>query len=181
MLVNYLKPAIRLLTRNPLISLINIAGLSVGFAAFFVLWLYAQNELRTDRFYKDWESIVRCGLHTQWTDDKTNWEEATVAGNRNSLAIQLSDAYNEIEDVTILTFPRFFRKLQVEAAGHGKDVVLANEKSDGTRVSFLESQVVYADPNVFTFFSIPVIAGDPEKLLTTAGSVALSKKSVWFR
>lgn len=177
MLLNYLKLAIRLLIRNPLISLINIAGLSVGFAAFFVLWLYAQNELKTDRFYTDWERIVRCGLHTQWTDDKTNWEEATVAGNRNSLAIQLSDAYNEVEDVTILTFPNFFRKPEVQAAGHGGDVVLSFEKADGNRISFLESKLVYADPNVFTFFSIPAIAGEPEKMLTTPGSVALSKKS----
>ena len=59
MILNYLKLAIRLLLRNPFFTFINVLGLSVGFAAFYILWPYAQSELKSDQFHKDYENIAR--------------------------------------------------------------------------------------------------------------------------
>ena len=44
MLLNYLKLAVRLLLRNPFFTFINIAGLSVGFAVFFILWPFTPRQ-----------------------------------------------------------------------------------------------------------------------------------------
>ena len=59
MIFNYLKLAVRLLIRNPFFTLINVLGLSIGFAVFIILWQSSQNELRIDRFHKDYERIAR--------------------------------------------------------------------------------------------------------------------------
>ena len=62
MLLNYIKLAFRLLIRNPFFTIINVLGLSVGFASFYILWPYATSELSSDQFHKDHESIARLDL-----------------------------------------------------------------------------------------------------------------------
>ena len=59
MIFNYLKLAVRLLIRNPFFTPINVLGLSIGFAVFIILCQSSQNELRIDRFHKDYERIAR--------------------------------------------------------------------------------------------------------------------------
>src|SRR5579862_8564503 len=59
--MNSLKPALRHLRKYPTFSLINLGGLSIGIAASFVLLVYTQRELSTDRHFRDAERIVRIG------------------------------------------------------------------------------------------------------------------------
>ncbi len=75
MLLNYLKLAFRLLLRNPFFTFINVLGLSVGFAAFYILWPYTQSELKSDQFHKDYENIARLTWHHRWTDNNQHWDE----------------------------------------------------------------------------------------------------------
>jgi hypothetical protein len=48
--LNYLKQSFRRMARNPFFTCINIAGLSVGFTAFFALWQHASYELKSDQW-----------------------------------------------------------------------------------------------------------------------------------
>src|ERR1700761_3094809 len=59
MLKNYLKIAIRNLTRHRAYSLLNISGLAIGMAASILILLWVQNELSYDRFHKNAEQIYR--------------------------------------------------------------------------------------------------------------------------
>src|ERR1700744_5084236 len=59
--MNTLKPAIRHLRKYPAFSLINLGGLSIGIAASFVLLVYTQRELGTDRHFRDADRIARIG------------------------------------------------------------------------------------------------------------------------
>ncbi|HTR28354.1 MAG TPA: ABC transporter permease [Puia sp.] len=61
MTMNTLKPALRQLRKYPAFSLINLGGLSIGIAASFVLLVYTQRELGTDRHFRDAGRIVRIG------------------------------------------------------------------------------------------------------------------------
>jgi putative ABC transport system permease protein len=61
MTMNTLKPALRHLRKYPAFSLINLGGLSIGIAASFVLLVYTQRELSTDRHFRDADRIVRIG------------------------------------------------------------------------------------------------------------------------
>jgi putative ABC transport system permease protein len=61
--MNSLKPALRHLRNYPAFSLINLGGLSIGIAASFVLLVYTQRELSTDRHFRDSDRIVRIGAN----------------------------------------------------------------------------------------------------------------------
>ena len=75
MFKNYILIALRTLSRNKLISYINIIGLSVGVAASLVIFLYLRSELSYDNHFKAPEDVYRMLL----TVDK-NSEHAVCAG-----------------------------------------------------------------------------------------------------
>jgi len=58
-----LKPSLRHFRNYPAFSLINLSGLSIGIAASFVLLVYTQRELSTDRHFRDANRIVRIGAN----------------------------------------------------------------------------------------------------------------------
>ena len=59
MLKNYLKIVLRNIKRHKGYSFINIAGLAVGMAAFFLISLYVQYELSFDRYHENADRIYR--------------------------------------------------------------------------------------------------------------------------
>jgi putative ABC transport system permease protein len=56
-----LTAALRSFRKYPVFSLINLGGLSIGIAASFILLVYSQREMSTDRHFRDPEKIVRIG------------------------------------------------------------------------------------------------------------------------
>jgi putative ABC transport system permease protein len=56
---NYLAAALRNLLRNRLYTVINVAGLAVGFAAALLIALFIRDELSYDRFFADSERVYR--------------------------------------------------------------------------------------------------------------------------
>jgi len=56
-----LKIALRHLRKYPLFSSINLAGLSVGIAASFILLIYSEREMNTDSQFADADRIARVG------------------------------------------------------------------------------------------------------------------------
>jgi putative ABC transport system permease protein len=59
MIYNYIKIAIRNLSRNKVYSIINISGLSIGLACCMLILLYNKDEVSYDRFHKNAENIYR--------------------------------------------------------------------------------------------------------------------------
>src|SRR5476651_974898 len=59
MLKNYFKTAIRNISRHKSNAIINIAGLTVGFAAFLLLFLVVQYEQSFDDFHPKKDQIYR--------------------------------------------------------------------------------------------------------------------------
>ena len=176
-LFNYVKIAVRLLVRTPLISIINVGGLSIGFMLFFVLWHYSQNELKTDQFHSHWQDKYRFGLITEWTDDTVHWEKVAVGLNRLGLTQQFEEEYLEIEERTSLVSPLYFGRAWVtEKVGHGSEILLTIEKAGMQKATYAESKVIYADKNAFTFFDIPLVKGDPHNVLAMSNEVVISER-----
>ena len=73
MILHYLLLSIRLLIRNPFFTFINVFGLSIGFALFFILWQHSQSELSSDMYHEDSDRIARVGVDWQWTDAGDSW------------------------------------------------------------------------------------------------------------
>ena len=59
MFKNYLITAFRNLKRQNVNSFINIIGLSIGIAAFFIILQYVSFELSYDNFHKNSDNIYR--------------------------------------------------------------------------------------------------------------------------
>ena len=102
MILTYLKHSFRLLARNPFFALINIAGLSIGFAVFFVMWQHSQSELASDQQWMNSERIARVALRWEWTEDGQTWEHVTFGRAGSTVASTLADDIPEIESYTRL-------------------------------------------------------------------------------
>jgi putative ABC transport system permease protein len=171
MILNYLKLSFRLLLRNPFFAAINISGLSVGFAAFYILWPYTQTELHSDRFHEDYRQIARLSWHHRWTDNNRDWHEFDNALNFCGVANQIAAEFSEVTDLTRFVPQRNFVKLQ---HGFGNRVFFAVYQSDSTKEFFREENTALADRNFFEFFNFPLVSGHPSAVLSQPGSVVIS-------
>ena len=62
MLRNYFMAALRNLTRNKLVSVINIAGLAIGFAAAILIGLYLRYQASYESFLPGYNQVYRLSL-----------------------------------------------------------------------------------------------------------------------
>ena len=107
MLINYIKLATRLLIRNPFFTFINVTGLSVGFAVFFVLWQHATYELQSDRFHKDQEQIFRL-INDFFFAEGQNWDHYIFSTHPPILIKLLSEKNKDVESFTRIIHQKNF-------------------------------------------------------------------------
>lgn len=174
MFLNYLKLSLRLLARNPFFTGINVIGLAIGFASFYALWEFSTTELQSDQFHKDYDRIVRVGVNWRWTDDggKT-WGHIAIGPQRTYMADLAKFDQPDIESsVRIMNVSSFSGSTGVD---HGNEVLVSISDAQTQQSIFLEKKVAYADRNLFTFFTIPLIYGQPDYVLSEPGFVVLSQ------
>jgi len=175
MFLNYLKLSVRLLARNPFFTFINVLGLAIGFASFYALWEYATTELKSDQYHKDAQRIARIAVDWQWTDDggKT-WGSIVVGLSKPSIFPAVEEDFPEVESyLRILNQPWF----SPELVNHGNRIILSRNDAKYQQGIFKEEKAAYADPNLFTFFSIPLIYGQADLVLKEANYVVLSQST----
>ena len=173
MIFSYLKLALRLLARNPLSTFINVIGLSIGFAVFFILWQYSQAELKSDQFHTDFERIVRFGLTYHFKESNSETKDGILATNDPALTRDVAQTFGEVESFTRIFAQKNLSREYIPS--HGQDIFLAHTNETGERKSFVENNLVYADPNLFTFFNFPLIEGNPALVLNEPYSVVISE------
>lgn len=182
MLLNYLKLSLRLLARNPFFTFINVAGLSVGFAVFFVLWQHSTYELKSDQFHKDHNRIYKayCDFYFAQGDVWTHYIYSTLP----PILIKLAKEKNpEVEEVTRLIHQNNFNAIrwrgpQTDTAGYSEQstqVIISFYDRGGEKYSFSETKAGFADPNFFQFFSLPLVVGTPRDVLNQADAIVLSE------
>jgi putative ABC transport system permease protein len=172
MIANYLKLAVRLLLRNPFFTMINVAGLSIGLASFFVLWTYSQSQLRTDQFNNDYDRIFRLVRHFRLAESDMV-QEATITMYRTGFASAIANEFTEIADFTRMVPQQNFLSVthQMDA-----DVFVSVEIPGKDKEFYHETGVAYADPNFLQFFSLPLISGDPGAGLSKPNTAMLSER-----
>lgn len=151
MLSNYLKIAWRNITGNPLFSVINIIGLSIGLACCIIITLFVRYETSFDQHWTNSDRIYRV------TRDffGNNLELAAVAP---PIAPLLKEDFPEIEDIT--------RLLSV-----GRATISRGEDS------YVEEGVAIVDPNVFEFFNLEFVSGDPATALVRPTDMVLTQRA----
>ncbi|MEO5595260.1 MAG: ABC transporter permease [Chitinophagaceae bacterium] len=150
MIKNYFNIALRNLMRHKVFSLINIAGLSVGMAACFLIYQYVNFETGYDTFHSKADRIYRVV-----TDVTTPSETDKIGITTAPIAIGLKKDFPEVEDAVRLA----------------RDEFLVQKGN----VKFQEKNTVLADSTLFKIFDFPLVSGNKKTALTEPMSIILSQ------
>ncbi|HVV55137.1 MAG TPA: ABC transporter permease, partial [Mucilaginibacter sp.] len=153
MIKNYLKTAWRNLVSNKTHSVINILGLSVGLACSLLIFLWVQNELSVDAFFKNNKRLYKVYEREYYQDH--------IDGNYDTpgpLAEELKKKIPEVQDAVMMEESNDQTTLQ---AG---DKIL---KVDGTGAS----------SGLFSMFGYPLVQGTPSSAIASTEGIALSEKT----
>ncbi|WCL53987.1 ABC transporter permease [Gimibacter soli] len=152
MLQNYIKTALRNLMRNKLFSVINIAGLAIGLAAFILIVLFVRDEFswddhwaRADDLYRIENTYVLAGHPDRRTPNAVD-----------PLKDLMLDTYPEVEDIT--------RYISADVTIQYHDDLYAQ-------------QVVAADENFLSFFQFRFLEGDVATAFDDPRSIVLSHRT----
>jgi putative ABC transport system permease protein len=153
MLWNYFIIAVRNIKKHKLFSFINVTGLSLGITCTLLIALFVADELKYDRFNTRADRIYRLASHINF-----GGEDLRVATCPAPLAGKIREEIPEIEDVSrFRTWGDFLVKKDTE--------------------NFKESDAVWADPNVFSVFSIPLLKGNPATILKEPNTMVISESA----
>ncbi|MDH5467241.1 MAG: ABC transporter permease [Candidatus Aminicenantes bacterium] len=153
MFKNYLKIALRNLRRHKFFSLVNVMGLAVGMACFFLILALIQNQFSYERFHEKRDQIYRL-MRVEKIEGRTETSDRVPA----PLAPELKNEFPGISHTVRATRTGFV------AVNYGER-------------SFVERSVFLADPSFFKVFTFPLVKGDPETALEDKYSVVLTEDS----
>lgn len=149
MLKNYLKTALRNLSRNKIYSFINIFGLSIGLACAMLIMLFVKDEWSFDRFQKQASTIYRVVSKRAY---KGKSYQTPITG--------------------YLAGPRFTQHVP----GIKSFVRFQQSSEDMLKGPDVESLPLFrVDSNFFSVFTFPLISGDPATCLLEPHSLVLSE------
>jgi len=148
---NYLATSLRNLLRNRLYTAINIIGLTIGFAAAFLIAMFVRGDLSYDRWipghaqsYLATYGVARPGIPPTYNDlTPASWA-----------------AWMKIHFPEIPTFAR----IHPENVSLRRGEIEANER------------IYWADADFFSVVPLPAIAGDPSLALQEADGIVLTRR-----
>ena len=154
MLKNYLKLALRNISRQKAFSFINILGLSVGIACCLMILLFVRDELSFEKLHVNANRIYRT-IIDEFVDGK--WENNV--GSPDLLGPALVAESPEIVCCARLFNPSWIDKWTVSI-----------EKK-----FYYEDNLFFADPTIFQVFTFPLIQGNPETALKDPNSMVITE------
>ncbi len=154
MFKNYLKVAIRNLSKRKIYSLINIVGLATGMAICLMIVLFIKNELSYDRFEKNKDQIYRMVVDRKYPGRSTSYSLIP-----QSFAQTIKQEIPEVTEAV-----RIFNFL-----GNGSFQLKQGDKS------FEEKHALLVDSNFFNVFDYPFVQGDPATALDKPNTMVLTQ------
>lgn len=150
MLKNHVKTALRLFEREKSYSLINLAGLVLGFTCCLMIFLFIKHELSYDSFHKEGERIYRVASAYM---REGRWEP--YASNAWKTGELMKAQFPEIEAL-VRIMP------ESEVVRYGNEV-------------YRENRVAYVESNFLEVFTFPLLAGNESEALSGANKVVISR------
>lgn len=151
MLKNYFKVAWRNMQKQKAFSFINIFGLSVGIAAFWLITLYVTDEWSYDRYHTKADRIFRVAQHGRWN------------GGKFDLAVTPPPYGPTLK----ADFPQVEEAVRINAEGGG--TIQYHDKKIG------EGSMLFTDAGFFTIFTHRFLQGDAHTALQKPQSIVLTK------
>lgn len=154
MVRNYLRSALRNITRHPFISFINIFGLTVGLTCCLLILSYIINEKSYDKFNKNAENIYRV---TRIFYSAPNVESLHLSAVAPPFGPLLQTAFPDIKKISRLL-------------PNGTTTLKYGDKIFNERNSF------FADENFFSLFDVPFLKGDQKSALSEPYTVVMTQE-----
>ena len=150
MLKHYIKIAFRNLFRQKRLALINILGLSIGLACFSLFSLYTVNEFSYDRFNANASRIYR--VYDWWSFSDRQGSEPSSA---TPLGPTMKQDLSGVEDFVRIK-PTGDKLIRI-----------------GNRIHTID--VSFADPQLFSIFTFPLITGNTATALESPRNIVLTR------
>jgi len=148
----FLKTAIYRLRKNKFHSFLNIGGLALGLVAFLYIATYTFHEISYDSFHSKADRIYRCVAHVKMGEIAKD-----LSDSETPLAGAAKNDFPEIEEA-IRLYPL------TEIITHYKDK------------KFVESEICYADVELFDVFDFKLLEGNPKTALKESNTIVLGKE-----
>jgi putative ABC transport system permease protein len=154
MIKNYLRSAIRNITRHKFISFINIFGLTIGLTCGMLILIYIVKELSYDKFNANAKDIYRVTRSFNTPDGVQSLFLGSIAPPFGPL---LKNEFPDIKKVT-------------QIRGNGNVAMRYKDKLLTEKGSY------FADENFFNIFSVKTIKGDPATALSDPFTVMMTEE-----
>ena len=153
MFYNYLKIAIRNITKYRIFSIVNVLGLAFGIAISIIIYVFVRQEMSYDRYHKNHNRIYR--INTRFEASETSFNSALTPYLMGEM---LEKIIPEVEQTT-----------RVLMGSHKK--ISYNDRQFSAR------RFYYTDPSFFKIFTVPIIKGDPENLLNEEYTIVITEET----
>lgn len=146
---HYVNAALHSLSRSPAYTVISLMGLAVAFASLLLIGAYVRTELTHDQWVAGHENVYRLGKRVAYGGQE-------LASNSMGAAepLWLKQDIPEVETVARL-YPRT-QQLRRDAVE-------------------IHNTVVWADPEIFSVLTLPLLAGDPLTALQDSDSLVITR------
>jgi len=148
----FLKTAIYRLQNNKFYSFLNIGGLALGLVAFLYIITYTFHEFSYDSFHSKADRTYRCVAHIKLGETALH-----IPRSESPLAAAAKNDFPEIEEAV-----RLYPLTEI--------TTYYNDKK------FVESEICYADAELFDVFDFKLLEGDPETALKESNTIVLGKE-----
>jgi ABC-type antimicrobial peptide transport system permease subunit len=158
MFKSYFKIAWRNIVRHKTYSVINVAGLAVGFAAFLLIFLVVRYEQSFDQFHVHKKQLFRL-IRVARNPAHENYRMGVpfpVAPTLRSNLPQLANAGAIVRDEFV-------------------QVIIKDNGSGATKRFREEEGVFFAEPQFFDMFSFPLVAGEYRNAFKVPNNVLLTQ------
>lgn len=152
MIYNYFKTAWRNLNRNRLYAAINIFGMAIGIAAFWMIALYVTDELSYDRSFANSNRLYRVVQHASWEGGQLN-----IVPTSAPFAPAFKNEFPEVEDAA---------RIDIEGGG----VIKYGNKT------FKQDDICFADNSFFHLFNYDFLFGNASSALAEPNSIVINEK-----
>ncbi len=151
MFKNYLKTAVRNLSKNKFYTSINIIGLAAGLATCLLIFLYVADELSYDKYNINRDRIYRVNNEIKFNGNYINLAQAP--------ALMGSAMMREMPQVEQYTRMSWYGNFLVKKGAE----------------NIQERRVGYADSTLFDVFTLPAISGDAKTALKDYHSLVINE------
>jgi len=148
---NYFKTAWRNIGRNKVYSVINITGIAIGLAVFWLIALYVSDELSYDRSFTNANRIYRITQHATWEGGNIDFPL-----NPPLLGPSLAEKFPEVEQT-----------VRIDAEGGG--VIKFNDKI------IKQGDIFFADNSFFKVFDHTFLYGNAGSALAQPNTMVITE------